>query len=301
MQIKTIKKNIKNKLEQWLESISDVDLRLETKKHLLVSGGCITNMLLGEDVNDYDIYLMNQDTLLKLAKYYTKKFTTIEIMDGRDRGELISEILNQYQETDIKKVNNARAISVDNLKEEQVKLYFQDKNGGMRVNEDKEESQLNYEPVYLSPNAISLSNKVQIVLRFTGNAAAIHANYDFLHATNYYTTEEGLVTNLKAMESILTKQLMYQGSKYPLTSIIRVRKFIKRNWNINAGELLKIMFQISELNLKDPNVLEEQLIGVDVAYFEKLIEVLRNVKCEMTSQYLNTIIDRVFNESEEIE
>jgi hypothetical protein len=115
-----------------------------------------------------------------------------------------------------------------------------------------------------------------------------------------------LVTNKEALESILTKRLKYQGSLYPLTSIVRVRKFLKRNWNIGAGELLKIMFQISELDLKDPDVLEEQLTGVDVAYFSQLIDALRlhsekHVDFTLTSQYLNTLIDRMFEESEEVE
>ena len=50
---------------------------------------------------------------------------------------------------------------------------------------------------------------------------------------------------------------------------------MKRGFNISALEQLKIMFQISQLDLTDPNVLEEQLIGVDVAYFSMLINMLR--------------------------
>lgn len=78
-----------------------------------------------------------------------------------------------------------------------------------------------------------------------------------------------------------------------------MKKFLLRGWTINAGEILKIMFQISELDLKDPVVLEEQLIGVDIAYFSLLIEILRGVpKDKITSPYLNSIIDKVFNEHE---
>ena len=35
------------------------------------------------------------------------------------------------------------------------------------------------------------------------------------------------------------------------------------------------MFQISKLDLTNVDILEEQLIGVDVAYFDKLITILR--------------------------
>ncbi len=297
MQVKTIKKNIKAKVEEWLNSITDSSLSKEVEKNILVSGGCITNMFLGEEVNDYDIYLMDKNVLDRLARYYCKDFPDIKIMKGWEKDQLLSKLKDDGVDEDF---YFAEKIAIETLKPEQIKLFLKD--GGERVNEDKDKSSGLYVPVFFSPNAISLTDKIQIVLRFTGEAKEIHENYDFLHATNYYTKEEGLVLNQKALESILTRQLMYQGSKYPLTSIIRVRKFIKRQWNITAGELLKIMFQVSELDLKNPNVLEEQLIGVDVAYFGKLIEILRNANPEggLTSQYLNTIIDKVFSESEEI-
>jgi hypothetical protein len=45
-------------------------------------------------------------------------------------------------------------------------------------------------------------------------------------------------------------------------------------------------------------VLEEQLIGVDVAYFSLLITVLRDTE-GLTAHHLSELIDKVFNEYEE--
>jgi hypothetical protein len=299
MQIKTIKKNIESKLNDWLDSIKDDRLRRSLKSNILVSGGSITSMLLSEPVNDYDVYIKDRDVLFSLCEYYTKDFPGITILKGWEKEPLVADIEKNY-DTTIENIHNAYAIAVRNLKPEQVKLYFDSEKGGMQVNEDKTESELLYEPTFFSPNAISLSNQLQIVVRFHGDNEAIHKTFDFIHATNYFTFDSGLVTNKEALECILTKQLRYQGSLYPLTSIIRMKKFIKRGWNINAGEILKIMFQISELNLTDPDVLEEQLIGVDVAYFAKLIEILRGVNNEkISSAYLNTIIDKVFNDTDD--
>lgn len=304
MQVKTIQKNIANKLNDWLVTIEDDQLRGEVRKNLLVSGGSITSMFLGEPVNDYDVYIQDMEVLYQLVKYYTSGQNDIEVLDGRKKSSYTDEIIATYgRRAGIEDaINSAYAVSIRNLKGDQIKLFFDAKDGGKRVNEDKKPEELLYAPVFFSPNAISLSNDIQIVLRFSGNAETIHKTFDFIHATNYFTFKDGLVTNKAALESILTKQLKYQGSLYPLTTIIRVRKFLKRGWNIGAGELLKIMFQISELDLKNPDVLEEQLIGVDVAYFGKLIEILRGIEdleTKMTSQYLNTIIDKVFNEAHE--
>ena len=301
MQIKTIEQKIKAKMKEWLESISDEKLRKEVEENILVSGGSIASMLLREDVNDYDVYLKNIDVLKKLAEYYTKNVGVIEILDGRQKEKLIKD----YEEGggDINEANNYQAIAIRTLKEDQIKLFFTDKNGGHRIEKEDGKDFEAYEPKYFSPNAISLSNDVQIVLRFWGDNKKIHETFDFVHATNYFTFSEGLVRNLNAVESILTKQLKYQGSFYPLTSIIRMKKFLKRGFNINAGEILKIMFQISELDLTNPDVLEEQLIGVDVAYFETLISALRSKLASdrdfrLSNSYLFALIDKIFNEND---
>lgn len=302
MQIKTIQKNIRAKMDEWLKTITDEKLAVDVKDNLLVSGGSIASMLLNEPVNDYDVYLMDMDVCKRLAEYYTKTHSDVFIFDGRMKEEL----LKRHKVT--ADINTSISISLRNLKDEQIKLYFQQGKGGMKINENIPKDQLNYTPLYFSPNAISLSNNLQIVLRFWGTPEQVHKTFDFVHATNYYTTKDGLVRNLAAVESILTKQLKYQGSFYPLTSIIRAKKFIKRGYNISAGELLKIMFQISMLDLTNPDVIEEQIIGIDVAYFDKLIDILRakmtkDAEFNLTSDYLNAIIDKVFNsdESEDVD
>lgn len=297
MQLKTIQKTISSKMEDWLKTVSDENLKKLLRSNILVSGGSITSMLLGEPVNDFDVYIKSKDVLLKLCEYYCAKFPDITILNGEKKNEYQSDLEKKYNGIDEQDIHSAYSIAIRTLKEDQVKLYFQTSKGGMKVNELMNPDDFNYSPLFFSPNAISLSNDLQIVIRFYGDSKKVHETFDFIHATNYFTFDEGLVTNKEALESILTKQLKYQGSLYPVTSIIRMKKFIKRNFNISAGEILKIVFQISELDLKNPDVLEEQLIGVDVAYFSKLIEILRGVKDEkMTSKYLNEIIDRVFND-----
>lgn len=299
MQNKTVKKNIENKLTEWLDSIEDKKLAAKVKNKLLVSGGCIASMLLNAPVNDYDIYLQDIDVLKELCLYYCVKFANqkVVVWDGRFKEE-ISQIMNR---TDIgaDRLSARVDVAYRNLNDGQIKLYMLDDDAGYAP-VYAEDCDMKYRPVFFSPNAISLSGEIQIICRFWGNHAEIHKNFDYIHATNYFTFNDGLVLNQLALESLLSKQLKYQGSLYPLTSIIRMRKFIKRGWNINAGEILKMCMQVSELNLKDPDVLEEQLVGVDIAFFSTLVNVLRGIPDDKrTSEYLNTVIDRVFNDYDE--
>ena len=100
------------------------------------------------------------------------------------------------------------------------------------------------------------------------------------------------------MESLMPKELIYRGSKYPIASIVRARKFIKRGWNINAGQFLKMSFQISELDLTDVYVLEEQLTGVDSLYFLEFINIMKNDleagATNIDASYVAQLVERIF-------
>ena len=133
-------------------------------------------------------------------------------------------------------------------------------------------------------------------MRFYGDPDAIHDNYDFVHCTNYWTSwDRQTVLRQAALEALLSRELRYVGSKYPVCSVMRLRKFIKRGWTVNAGQILKMVMQISELDLTDPKVLEDQLTGVDSAYFMQLISKLHeNDPEKINVGYLVEIIDRMF-------
>lgn len=301
MQFKTIKKTVANKMEDWLASITDESLRKDVKANLLVSGGSICSLILGETVNDYDVYLQDRTVLMRLVEYYVKGIKDVEVWDGNKKEEIIAAYRKNFSEADFNDHYSMVSCSMRNLQPGQVKIFVPD--GGMKVQNAIEsvkegEAPKKYLVTYLSPNAISLTDDVQIVIRFHGTPVEIHKSFDFIHATNYFTFKDGIVTSIRALQSILSRQLYYQGSLYPLTSVIRAKKFIKRNWNITAGEYLKMIFQCSLLDFTDLDVLEEQLIGIDVAYFSTLVEALRtaqknNADFKLSAEYLNEIIDRI--------
>ena len=71
---KTIKAILSKKIGKWVATIEDETLRELVRKNVVVTGGCIASMLQGEDVNDFDVYLRDYPTTLKLAEYYVAKF-----------------------------------------------------------------------------------------------------------------------------------------------------------------------------------------------------------------------------------
>ena len=74
MKRKTINAVISKKINDWLSSIEDKGLIEKLKNNIIVTGGCITSMLLNEDVNDFDIYFKTKDITKAVAEYYAKVF-----------------------------------------------------------------------------------------------------------------------------------------------------------------------------------------------------------------------------------
>lgn len=163
-----------------------------------------------------------------------------------------------------------------------------------------EQSSEKYKPVFISSNAITLSNQIQVVVRFWGTPEQLHENYDYAHTKAYWCSWDSKCEIPKDVyECVMNKHLKYTGSLYPICSVMRMRKFIQRGWTINAGQILKMAWQISELDLTDIDVLEDQLVGVDSLYFASIIKQLQDKKQDdpnwnISQEYVTSIIDRIF-------
>jgi hypothetical protein len=301
MKVKVINRTLKKVHEDLCKSISDPTVRKLVEDNTIITGGCITSMLLQEPVNDYDLYFRNIETVKAVANYYVDVFK--QLRKDNKQVEPSDEFL--YVDEQEKRVRviikSAGIIAIDGNEkdyqyfeqepdEDAAAEYIENVCKTLKGKGDK------YRPILITSNAITLSNNVQLIIRFFGEPDDIFKNYDFVHCTNYWTSwSKQVVTNPAALECILARELKYVGSLYPLCSLIRLRKFIKRGWSINAGQIVKMAFQASELDLSNPVVLEEQLTGVDFAYFQEVIRIIKeeNPK-DIDSTYISEILDRVF-------
>lgn len=315
MKSKTIKKVLRNKFDDFLLSIDDKKVQELVAKNTIITGGCIASMLLQEKVNDFDIYFTNKETVLAVAHYYVAKFKKKVKAKFKDGREVNIKIL----ETDDRVQIHIKSAGIASSNEKGDYQYFESRppeegedyvETAVAAVTQQDETYIDqradekYEAVFLSANAITLSDKMQIVLRFYGDPDTIHQHYDYIHCTNYWMSKNNeLVLKLPALEALMARELVYIGSKYPVCSMIRTRKFLKRGFSINAGQYLKMAFQISKLDLTNLEVLEDQLIGVDAAYFGQLITSLQEHEKAMKEKgepfvldfgYLATIIDKIF-------
>ena len=313
MKSKTIRAVLRKKINEWIDSIEDPEIQELARANTIVTGGAIASMLLKEPVNDFDIYFRTFEAARRITEYYVQRF------ESKSAKGIPCKIFVQVDDGRIRTVvKSAGVASAEGA--ETPYAYFEGRpadDAGQYVGEvmsdagdiedayvETEELSLTnadagkppYRPVFVSTNAITLSGRIQIINRFYGEPDAIHENYDYVHCTNYWKSWDGkLVLRQAALESLLSRELRYVGSKYPVCSVIRLRKFIKRGWVINAGQILKMMVQITDLDLHDPMILQDQLTGVDSAYFCQLMTALKEKDpAKVETAYLVEIIDRMF-------
>jgi len=332
---KTMKQILVKKVNSWLDTITDEAVKSAICKDIIITGGCFPSMIQNEVPKDFDCYFRTKETVLKVAEYYADVWNELHgakvnkagyvakvmVLDGANPS---SEIIKYFGKEKVEK-RETGAVIVDNCLPERVKMVFPsdgftgdpeevraseelgvdtveaiEELDEMKADEVLEKDKKDYNPVFISSNAITLSRGIQVIVRFYGESSDIHDTYDFEHTKAYFDYGKGVLEiPKKVYECVINKTLIYTGSKYPVCSIFRLRKFINRGWKINAGQMLKICLQISELDLMNINVLEDQLIGVDSLYFINLIQQFRAQKekdgsFELTSNYVISIIDEIF-------
>lgn len=312
MKAKTIRSVLRKKIDAWLDSIDDQAVRALAAKSTIVTGGSIASMLLGEKVNDFDIYFRDRATTVAIAKHYVARFAPknkagidvpIFVEEKGERVRIVVKSAGVASEQGTEKPYQYFEGAADGEAGNYLAEVMADPGEIQDVHDDAEASALDaadegakFRPVFLSTNAVTLSHRIQIVLRFYGEPDEIHRNYDFAHCTNYWTAwDDKLVLRPEALEALLARELRYVGSLYPVCSIIRLRKFIRRGWTVNAGQILKMIMQAAALDLTSYEVLQDQLTGVDAAYFCELVSKLKeNSPEKVNTAYLVEIIDRMF-------
>lgn len=345
MNRKHIANRLRRVFKDFVTSIDDKEVQKLVRKNTIIMGGAIPSLIMNDTPNDYDMYFRNKETVLAVARYYVNKFNdrnTITnncnftgqkafVLDGAfpieeqivAAGEKVwnSQMLTNITEDRVKVIVRSDGVASENeppvdefddpdLVGVQNLLDEADNLPDDIIDQDpipaEEKAELpKYRPVFLSTNAITLSDKVQLIIRFYGEPADIEDSYDFIHCCNYWDSASPgkVVCTLDSMEAIQNKQLIYRGSHYPLCSIFRIRKFLARGWTINAGQIVKMGFQLSRLDLTDVDTLEDQLVGVDTLYFKQFIESMRKAQqlaeengadFNITENYVSTLIDKIF-------
>ncbi|MBT7350628.1 hypothetical protein HN803_07665 [candidate division WWE3 bacterium] len=198
MKTKQVEKLLKGVMTDFFSHIADEKIE-KIISHGYITGGCIPSMLIGEWVNDYDIYLISEKHAKAVRRFFQQRF---------DTG-------NKYEK---------------------------------------------YNVSLITENSINLTDKIQIITKFVGVPDQVIHKFDWAHIKSVYDIgSEKLELCENIFQLLMEKELVYTGSEYPLSSLLRTRKFIKKGWSISNAQMVNIALEIvaafhatSCLNIKSP-------------------------------------------------
>ena len=187
MKAKQAEKLLTGVMNNFLESINDSEIKTIIKERSYITGGCIPSMLMGEFVNDYDIYFYTKEDAEKIKDYYQRQRLDSSFIPGTHK----------------------------------------------------------FECKLITENAINLSDKIQLIIKFVGTPEEVTEKFDWQHIKSYYLCkQEKLFLKHDIYRLICEKELIYTGSDYPLSSLMRLKKYIKKGWNVSNTTILHITLDI---------------------------------------------------------
>jgi len=326
MRLKTVNKRIGKQFFPFVAEFfkDDENLAEDVKATAFVAGGAIASLLHYRKINDLDIYFTDPDVLVRVCNYCLARIPGPKPGDVKNIGATVKrdgdDISIYIPSAGVEGGEDGRGdyTFFEQRPSGQADEFLDTITSGEDVDTmadlygDELAAEINaptvehltpapsdarYKVLMVTANAISISNGIQIVVRFNGKPSEVVKEFDFEHTKAYWMPKHGLTIGKAALECLLTKELRYTGTRYPLCAMFRVRKFLHREWSITAGELLKIGFDISQLDLTNFETLKDQLVGVDTAYFSQLLSLISkdSKQGEIDRSYVVGLIDRIFN------
>lgn len=114
----------------------------------------------------------------------------------------------------------------------------------------------------------------QVIKAFVGHPVDIMNQFDFTICMGSYGIHSGyFILHDTFLLHLADKSLIFNtAAQYPVCSLYRVHKYLKRGYQLPPAQLLKIILKINTLNLLNPSVLKEQLEGVDTLLLKPLTD-----------------------------
>ena len=132
-------------------------------------------------------------------------------------------------------------------------------------------------------NALSFvldDRRVQFVKIVTGTPPEVLAQFDFTICQGaFIAVEHGLgqfVFGKDFLQHLAQRRLVFNTTtKFPICSLFRLRKFLKRGFSFSGIEAIKLGLAIQNLDIDNYEDLRAQLMGIDTLFLKELTDSLK--------------------------
>lgn len=177
-------------------------------------------------------------------------------------------------------VNDYDIYLFDKKSVDAVKSYFQNVH-----QQEKQPVEIAVKPKYkvnlITENAINLSDKIQIITKYYGEPIDVVGSFDFQHIKSWFRFNSEIIFCDEFYRLIHEKELVYTGSEYPLSSFFRVKKYIKKGWNVSNATMLHIALDIVSAFNKNKIILYDNEKMPDLVWQDE------ETKLEFYKEYVN--------------
>ncbi len=222
-----------------------------------IAGGAIISLSKEEKVKDYDLFVTSSDSVISLFNTLVRR---------TPNGSCFELVVNKDEQNPNLKRGSLKL--AEGFREKNLDDFIDNFNYSCKQNKSYNRT-YKVLPVYLSKNALTLSNGIQLIFRFIGEPKEVFTSFDYEHCKVYWRPNPlglllGTVTyEGRSQESIAKNELIYTGNtRFVLSAISRLNKFIKRGWGIAPSSLLSLALSSSKVDWANRQALEEELLGI---------------------------------------
>lgn len=135
------------------------------------------------------------------------------------------------------------------------------------------------EKVINTDSALSViigGHRVQLVKVITRTPAEVINSFDFTICQAAFDLDDGFIFGADFFQHLAQRRLVFNiNAEFPICSLYRVRKFIKRGFHFSGIEAIKLGLRIQALEIETYADLRKQLMGIDTLFLKDLTDSLK--------------------------
>jgi hypothetical protein len=118
--------------------------------------------------------------------------------------------------------------------------------------------------------------RIQLIRVLTGTPEDVIRSFDFTICQGAFSEETGFVLGSSFLHHLAQRRLVFNlAAEYPICSLYRARKFIRRGYHFSGIEAIKLGLKIQNLKLSTLGELKKQLMGIDTLFLKDLTDSLK--------------------------
>lgn len=127
---------------------------------------------------------------------------------------------------------------------------------------------------------ISNGHRVQLIKVITGTPYQVIETFDFtICQAAFHLYDDGYLGfffGKDFLQHLAQRRLVFNvAAEYPICSLYRVAKFIKRGFHFSGIDAIKLALKIQALEIDDYKVLRRHLMGIDTLFLKDLTDSLK--------------------------